>query len=203
MLNYFAVYYITFLNGDLPIHGKVRTRLQKKIRVHLGNLGAPIERAVTEKNAAGKLVCPFSNCAKQYVGILQLGRHMIKDPYQDLSLRDKRKVREMTSTPRRRLKGVGSSSPSFPVTPVKVRFSTGKAQSRGTTKRNSNDADMTPAQTRSKKEKMFQSRNLTKRNSPDAGVSPAQTRSKTRKCLNPMQILLKKQKLFPGKYPKL
>ena len=28
------LYYV--LNGDLPIHGKVRTRLQKRIRVHLG-----------------------------------------------------------------------------------------------------------------------------------------------------------------------
>ena len=40
---------------------------------------SPIAKAVTEKNAAGKLVCPFTDCAKQYVGILQLGKHMMKD----------------------------------------------------------------------------------------------------------------------------
>ena len=36
------------LNGDLPIHGKVRTRLQKKIRAHLEEfrrLAAPPRRS--------------------------------------------------------------------------------------------------------------------------------------------------------------
>ena len=135
---------------------------------------SPIVRAVTEKNPAGKLVCPFSNCAKQYVSTLQLGKHLMKDHYKDLSMRDKTEVIEMTSTPHRRSKGVGSSSPSFPVTPVKVRFSTGKAQSRG----------------------------MTKRKSTDAGISPAQTRSKTRKMFKPDADSVKKI-FFPGKYPKL
>ena len=167
----------------------------------------PIEKAVTEKNAAGKLVCPFPNCGKQYVGIPQFGKHMMKDHYKELSVRDKKKIIGMTSTPRRRLKGVGSSSPSFPLTPVKIRFSAGKAQSKGATKRNSADADMTPAQTktRSKSMKMFQSRSLTKRDSTEAGMSPAKTRSKTRKMSKSEAKAdsVKKQKLFPGKYPKL
>ena len=69
----------------------------------------PIAMAVTEKNAAGKIVCPFPNCGKQYVGIPQFGKHMMKDHYKELSVRDKNKIIGMTSTPRRRLKGVGSS----------------------------------------------------------------------------------------------
>ena len=165
----------------------------------------PIAKVVTEKNAAGKLVCPFPDCEKQYISILQLGKHMMKSHYKELSVRDKRKIIEMTSTPRRRLKGIGSSFPSYPVTPVKIRFSAGKAQSKDATKRKSADADMTPAQTktRSKTMKMFQSRSLTKRDSTDAGMSPAQTRSKTRKMSKSNADSVKKQKLFPGKYPKL
>ena len=157
----------------------------------------PIAKAVTEKNAAGKIVCPFPNCGKQYVGILQFGKHMMKDHYKELSVRDKNKIFQMTSTPRkRRLRGVGTSSPSFPLTPVKIRFAVGKDLSKGATKssltpvkirfatkRNSDDADITPEQikTRSKSMKMFQSRSLTKRDSVEAGMSPAKTRSKTRK----------------------
>ena len=169
---------------------------------------SPIAKAVTEKNAAGKLVCPFDNCGKQYVSILQLGKHMMKEHYKDLSRDwDKRKIIGMTSTPCRRLKGVGSSSPSFPLTPVTIRFSAGKAQSKGATKRKSADADMTPAQTqtRSKSMKMFQSGSMTKSDSTDAGMSPAQTRSKSRKMSKSEAKgdSVKKQKLFPGKYPKL
>ena len=66
---------------------------------------------------------------------------------------------------------------------------------------------MTPAQTktRSKSMKMFQSRSLTKRDSTEAGMSPAKTRSKTRKMSKSEAKAdsVKKQKLFPGKYPKL
>ena len=127
----------------------------------------PIAKAVTEKNAAGKIVCPFSNSGKQYVGIPQFGKHMMKDHYKELSVRDKNKIFQMTSTPRkRRLRGVGSSSPSFPLTPVKIRFAVGKDRSKGAPKRSSADADMTHAQikTRSKSMKMFQSRSPTKRN---------------------------------------
>ena len=133
---------------------------------------------------------------------------MMKDHYKDLSIRDnKKKIIGMTSTPCRRLKGVVSSSPSFVLTPVKIRFSACKAQSKGSRKRNYNDADMTPAQakTRSKSMKMFQSRSLTKRDSTEAGMSPAKTRSKTRKMSKSEAKAdsVKKQKLFPGKYPKL
>ena len=90
----------------------------------------------------------------------------------------------MTSTPlKRRLGDVESSYPSFPLTPVKIRFSVGKNHSKGATKRRSADADMTPAQikTKSKSMKMFQSSSPTKRDSVEAGMSPAKTRSKTRK----------------------
>ena len=167
----------------------------------------PIAKAVTEKNAAGKIVCPFPNCGKQYVGIPQFGKHKMKDHYKELSVRDKKKIIGMTSTPRRRLKGVGSSSPSFPLTPVKIRFSAGKAQSKGATKRSSADADMTPAQTktRSKSMKMFQSRSLTKRDFTEGGMSPSKTRSKSRKMSKSEAEAdsVKKQKLFLGKYPKL
>ena len=62
----------------------------------------PIAKAVTEKNAAGKIVCPFPNCGAQYVGIPQFGKHMMKDHYKELSVRDKNKIFGMTSTPRRR-----------------------------------------------------------------------------------------------------
>ena len=62
----------------------------------------PIAKAVTEKNASGKLVCPFPNCGKQYVGIPQFGKHMMKDHYKELSVRDKKKIIGITSTPRRR-----------------------------------------------------------------------------------------------------
>ena len=51
----------------------------------------PIAKAVLEKNAVGKLVCPFPNWGKQYVGILQLGKNMMKDHYKELSVRDKKK----------------------------------------------------------------------------------------------------------------
>ena len=168
----------------------------------------PIAKAVTEKDAEGKIVCPFPNCEKQYVGIPQFGKHMMKDHYKELSVRDKNKIFGMTSNPgRRRLRGVGSSSPSFPLTPVKIRFSVSKDQSKGATKRSSADARMTPAQTktRSKSMKMFQSRSLTKRDSVEAGMSPAKTRSKTRKMSKSEAKAdsVKKQKLFPGKYPKL
>ena len=99
------------------------------------------------------------------------------------------------------------SSPSFPLTPVKIRFSVGKAQSRGATKRSSADADIPPAQTktRSKSMKMFQSRSLTKRDSTEAGMSPTKTTSKTRKMSKSEAKAdsVKKQKLFPGKYPNL
>ena len=168
----------------------------------------PIAKAVKEKNPAGKIVCPFPNCGKQYVGIPQFGKHMMKDHYKVLSVRDQNKIFGMTSTPRkRRLRGDGSSSPSFPLTPVKIRFSAGKAQSKGATKRNSADANMTPAQTktRSKSMKMFQSRSPTKRDPIEAGMSPAKTRSKTRKMSESEAKAdsVKKQKLFSGKYPKL
>ena len=48
----------------------------------------PIAKAATEKNATGKLVCPFPDCGKQYVSILQLGKHMMKGHYKELSVRD-------------------------------------------------------------------------------------------------------------------
>ena len=166
----------------------------------------PIAKAVKEKNAAGKIVCPFPNCGKQYVGIPQFAKHMMKDHYKELSVRDQNKIFGMTSTPRkRRLRGIGSSSPSFPLTPVKIRFSAGKAQSKGATKRNSADANMTPAQTktRSKSMKMFQSRSPTKRDPIEAGMSPAKTRSKTRKMSKSEAKADSVKKLFSGKYPKL
>ena len=114
----------------------------------------------------------------------------------------------MTSTPRkRRLRGIESSSPLFPLTPVKIRFSAGKAQSKGATKRNSADANMTPAQTKTKSKsmKMFQSRSPTKRDPIEARMSPAKSRSKTRKMSKSeaKAYSVKKQKLFSGKYPKL
>ena len=62
----------------------------------------PIAKAVKEKNPAGKIVCPFPNCEKQYVGIPQFGKHMMKDHYEELSVRDKNKIFGMTSTPRKR-----------------------------------------------------------------------------------------------------
>ena len=52
----------------------------------------PIAKAVKEKNAAGKIVCPFPNCGKQYVGIPQFGKHMMKDHYKELSVMDKNKI---------------------------------------------------------------------------------------------------------------
>ena len=133
---------------------------------------------------------------------------MMKDHYKELSVRDKNKIFGKTSTPRkRRLRGVVRSSPSFPLTPVKIRFSVGKDRSKGATKRSSADADMTPAQikTRSKSMKMFQSRSPTKRDSVEAGMSPIKTRSKTRKISKSEAKAdsVKKEKLFPGKYPKL
>ena len=154
-----------------------------------------------EKNPAGKIVCPFSNCGKQYVGIPQFGKHMMKDHYKELSVRDKNKIFGMTSTPRkRRLRGVGSSSPSFPLTPVKIRFSAGKAQSKGATKRNSADANMTPAQTktRSKSMKMFQSRSPTKRDLLKLVCLLQKPDQKQEKCLNQKlkQILLKNKNFF-------
>ena len=144
----------------------------------------PIAKAVKEKNPAGKIVCPFPNCRKQYVSIPQFAKHMMKDHYKELSVRDQNKIFGMTSTPRkRRLRGIESSSPSFPLTPVKIRFSAGKAQSKGATKRNSADANMTPAQTktRSKSMKMFQSRSPTKRVPIEAGMSPAKNQIKNNK----------------------
>ena len=168
----------------------------------------PIAKAVTEKNAAGKIVCPFPNCGKQYVGIPQFSRHMMRGHYKELSVRNKRKIIQMTSTPLKRRSGdLESSYPSFPLTPVKIRFSVGKNKLKGATKRSSADADMTSAQikTRSKSMKMFQSRSPTKRDSVEAGMSPAKTRSKTRKMTKSEAKAdsIKKQKLFPGKYPKL
>ena len=59
----------------------------------------PIAKALKEKNAAGKIVCPFSGCGKQYVGIPQFGKHMMKDHYKELSVRDQNKISQMTSTP--------------------------------------------------------------------------------------------------------
>ena len=109
---------------------------------------------------------------------------MMKDHCKELSVRDKNKIFGMTSTPRkRRLRGVGSSSPSFPLTPVKIRFLAGKAQSKGATKRNSADANMTPAQTktRSKSMKMFQSRSPTKRDSIEAGYVSRKNQIKNKK----------------------
>ena len=51
----------------------------------------PIAKAVKEKNAAGKIVCPFPNCGKQYVGIPQFSKHMMKNHYKELSVRNKKK----------------------------------------------------------------------------------------------------------------
>ena len=62
----------------------------------------PIAKAVKEKNAAGKIVCPFPNCGKQYVGIPQFGKHMMKDHYKELSIRDQNKIFRMTSTPQKK-----------------------------------------------------------------------------------------------------
>ena len=66
---------------------------------------------------------------------------------------------------------------------------------------------MTPAETktRSKSMKMFQSKSPTKRDFVEAGMSPAKTRSKTRKMSKSEAKAdsVKKQKFFPGKYPKL
>ena len=190
----------------------------------------PIAKALTEKNAAGKIVCPFPVCGKQYVGIPQFSKHMMKDHYKELSVRDQNKIFQMTSTPlKKRLGNIKSSSPSFPLTPVKIRFAVGNDRSKGATKRpltpvkirfavdkdgskgaskrSFADADMTPAQikTKSKSMKMFQSRSLTKRDSIETGMSPAKTRSKTRKMTKSEAKAdsIKKQKLFAGKYPKL
>ena len=81
----------------------------------------PIAKAVKEKNPAGKIVCPFPNCGKQYAGIPQFAKHMMKDHYKELSVRDQNKIFGMTSTPRKRiLRGIESSSPSFPLTAVKI-----------------------------------------------------------------------------------
>ena len=172
----------------------------------------PIAKAVKEKNAAGKIVCPFPGCGKQYVGIPQFSRHMMRGHYKELSVRNKRKIIQMTSTPLKRRSGdLESSYPSFPLTPVKIRFSVGKKELKSAKKRSSADADMSSAQikTRSKTMKMFKSRSPTKRDSveagmsPTAGMSPAKTRSKTRRMTKSEAIADSMKKLFPGKYPKL
>ena len=49
---------------------------------------SPIARAVTQRNLAGKLVCPFSACEKQYVSDVQLGKHLLRDHHKDLSIND-------------------------------------------------------------------------------------------------------------------
>ena len=191
----------------------------------------PIAKAVKEKNAAGKIVCPFPGCGKQYVGIPQFSRHMMRIHYKQLSVRNKKKIFQMTSTPLKRRSGnLESSYPSFPLTPVKIRYSVGKHRSKGATKgpltplktrfaagkdratnalKKSFIEAETPARirTRSKTMKMFKSRSPTKRNSaeagmsPTAGMSPAKTGSKSRKMSKSESI--KKRKIFIGKYPKL
>ena len=94
---------------------------------------SPIARAVTQKNSAGKLVCPFSTCRKQHVSDLQLGKNLLKDHHKDLSMKDRKNIMEFTSTPLRSLK---SSSPE--VSPVKI-------QSEGSKKKS---ATISPVQTR-------------------------------------------------------
>ena len=89
----------------------------------------PIAKALKEKNAAGKIVCPFPGCGKQYVGIPQFGKHMMKDHYKELSVWDQNKISRMTSTPLKK-----RFSPSFPLTPVKIGFSVGKDRSKSATK---------------------------------------------------------------------
>ena len=96
----------------------------------------PIAKALKEKNAAGKIVCPLPGCGKQYVGIQQFGKHMMKDHYKELSVRDQNKIFQMTSTPlKKRLGDIRNSSPSFPLTPVKIRFAVSNDRSKCATKR--------------------------------------------------------------------
>ena len=55
---------------------------------------SPIARAVTQRNLAGKLVCPFSACGKIYVSDVQLGKHLLRDHHKDLSLNNRKNIWE-------------------------------------------------------------------------------------------------------------
>ena len=99
----------------------------------------PIVRAVTQRNLAGKLVCPFSACGKQYVSVVQLCKHLLRDHHKDLSINDRKNIMGITSTP-----SEGSKSPSVSVSPLKTRSGGMKKKT----------FTVSPVQTRSKSRKI-------------------------------------------------
>ena len=52
---------------------------------------------MTQRNLKGKLVCPIYDCRKQYVDEAQLGKHLLKDHPKDISLREKKTIKRITS----------------------------------------------------------------------------------------------------------
>ena len=54
---------------------------------------SPVVKALTQRNSGGKIVCPFTACGKQYVSDAQFGKHMMRDHYKELSMKDTEKIR--------------------------------------------------------------------------------------------------------------
>ena len=75
----------------------------------------PIVEAMTQRNSRGRFVCPFYDCRKQYINEAQLGRHLLRDHYKDMSMRDRKTVKGMTSSPYARTKSPTKWITQFPL----------------------------------------------------------------------------------------
>ena len=80
----------------------------------------PIVEVMTQRNSRGRFVCPIYDCRKQYINKAQLGRHLLRDHYKDMSMRDRKTIKGMTSGPDARTKSPNKMDYSIPVetTPV-------------------------------------------------------------------------------------
>ena len=96
-------------------------------------------KGIDKRNLDGKIVCPFSACGKQYVSDAQFGKHLMRDHYKELSMKDTEKIRDITS-----VSSQESKSPSVPISSLK----TGS----GGVKKKTHT--ISPVQTRSKSKKL-------------------------------------------------
>ena len=95
---------------------------------------------MTQRNSDGKIVCPFTACGKQYVSDAQFGKHLMRDHYKELSMKDTEKISEDITS----VSSQASKSPSVSISSLKT--GSGGAKKKTFT--------ISPVQTRSKSKKL-------------------------------------------------
>ena len=106
----------------------------KHADVHQKYRNSPILQALNNR-VDGKLVCPFTYCAKKYVPPQAMASHLIKDHNTEIAVRDRRVLSEAAKSSNTARTSIASSSGGEMQTPLSSKDSTNPPENLGARKK--------------------------------------------------------------------